>query len=39
MHRLRCPYCRYNTFHSMASWNALTQAERTAIVARRRCKH
>jgi hypothetical protein len=37
LHKLFCPYCRYHWLHCDAEWNALSQDERTGIVALRLC--
>jgi hypothetical protein len=39
LHKLHCPYCRYHWLHTGAEWNALSQDQRTAIVAKRTCKN
>jgi hypothetical protein len=39
LHKLHCPYCRYHWLHTTAEWNALSQDQRTAIVAKRTCKN
>lgn len=36
-HQVRCPYCRYHARHCTADWNALTEEQRTDLVARRTC--